>query len=54
MDRDHHFTAEQKADYDSLRAAGRSLYDDLRWHKNATHAEAFDAAAATYGFKKVL
>ncbi len=51
IDRDHHFTPTQKREYDSLRARGRSMYDDLRWNENATHADAFRDARYSYGLK---
>lgn len=49
--RDHNFTGCQQSDYDSLKASGRTYYDELRWQLDATHAEAFKLAVDKYGFK---
>ena len=51
MDRDHHFTGTEQAEYDSLRWRGRSMYDDLRWNEDKSHAEAYAAALAAHGTK---
>ncbi len=51
IDRDHHFTPTQKREYDSLRARGRSMYDDLRWNESASHNDAFRDARYSYGLK---
>lgn len=48
---DHRFTADEQADYDSLRAAGRSMYDDLRWHEGYDHETAMRDALHSYGRK---
>jgi hypothetical protein len=51
MDRNHHFTGDQQAQYDSLAAKGRSFYDEQRWHHGATHDEAYASALAAHGTK---
>ncbi len=51
--RNHHFTGDEQAQYDSLRHRGRSLYDDLRW-SGATHEAAYAEALSTHGSKPVF
>jgi hypothetical protein len=51
---DHRFTPQEQAEYDSLRAQGRSMYDDLRWHEGYDHATALRDAKHSYGTKKVI
>ena len=48
----HHEWAEgEQADYDSLKASGRSLYDNLRTQFNWGHNGAFTAAREKFGLK---
>lgn len=51
MNRDHAFSGHEQAEYDSLKAAGRSYYDDLRWTYGFSHHNAYMAALETYGTK---
>jgi hypothetical protein len=53
-DRDHGFVGTQQADYDSLHAKGRSLYDSLRHEKKTSHEDAFLAARQQFGLKHPL
>lgn len=53
LDADHRFTPEQKAEYDTLAARGRSFYDDARW-SGTDHETAFADARYAYGRKKSL
>lgn len=47
--KDHHFTPEQKSEYDALSARGRTHYDLMRWNLNSDHATAFRAAFNGFG-----
>lgn len=49
--RDHNFTPEEKADYDSLNAKGRLLYDNLRTQYDIVHSQAYAWAVELYGAK---
>ena len=53
-DGDHRFTPEEQAEYDSLKAAGRTFYDDARWNEGATHEQAFADARYAYGLKRSM
>lgn len=48
--RDHQFTAEQKAQYDSLAREGRTAYDALRW-AGLDHAQAWGQVDGEYETK---
>jgi hypothetical protein len=51
MDKNHHFTGNEQAEYDSLSAKGRTCYDHLRWYGDSTHAKAFEKAMEKFGGK---
>lgn len=48
---DHRFSGDEQREYDSLKAAGRSRYDSLRWYGGMGHVPAFARARAGYGSK---
>ena len=50
----HHFSREQKAQYDSLNRHGRDAYDDMRWNESADHEDAFASAVNAFGLKEVF
>lgn len=53
--KDHNFDANQKAEYDSLSARGRTAYDVARWSdETLSHARAFTAALNEHGLKKTV
>lgn len=52
--RDHRFTGTEQSDYDSLKARGRTLYDELRWYRGYGHPEAFAQAREAHGLKSGL
>lgn len=47
----HVWTGKQQAEYDSLRASGRTLYDNLRTQFGKSHDAAYTAAVQTFGRK---
>lgn len=49
--RDHGFTGNQQAEYDSLSSRGRTMYDVVRWTEDETHARAFTRALNEHGLK---
>lgn len=51
---DHRFTPEQQEQYDSLKAAGRTEYDELRWYRGYSHELAFERALEAHGLKRTL
>jgi hypothetical protein len=51
---DHRFTPDEQKQYDSLRAQGRDMYDDLRWFEGYDHDIAFRDAAHSYGYKRTI
>lgn len=53
FDHDHHFTGNQKSEYDSLHANGRRAYDNYRWYDGDSHEDAYAQALELYGHNKV-
>lgn len=51
FDRDHGFTGTEQAEYDSLKARGRTMYDHLRWFHGASHDSAYAEALVAFGSK---
>jgi hypothetical protein len=51
---DHEFSGSEKASYDSLPAAGRSYYDELRWFEGLSNSAAFELALAKHGLRKTV
>lgn len=47
--RDHQFSDEERAQYNSLPSVGRRLYDDLRTVLNKSHRLAYETALADFG-----
>jgi hypothetical protein len=52
MDKDHHFTGNQQAEYDSLHHNGRRAYDKYRWYDKDSHEDAYAQALELYGHNK--
>lgn len=51
MDKNHHFTGNEQAEYNALSAKGRTLYDTKRWYQGYTHEEAYQIAYVEHGLK---
>lgn len=49
---DHGFTPAERAEYDTLRASGRTLYDGLRTLYGTGHERAYCVALVRYGRKR--
>lgn len=46
MDRNHHFTPEEQAEYDKYAAAGRNFYDLVRLEHGFSHKQAISLLVA--------
>lgn len=54
MDKNHHFTGDQQAQYDSLHHRGRTHYDEQRWYGGVSHEEAWASAFELHGLKNAI
>lgn len=50
--RDHEFVGSEQSEYDALKAAGRTLYDNLRTQYDWDHMMALNVAVREYGKKE--